>query len=89
MKKRIVILSSRSGDWEGFYVDGELIEEAEVLGEGNSRTFLLEQAEKFKFNSDDIIFSEINEKDDEILGDCGNFPKFLSELNGTYDIDNK
>lgn len=85
MKKRVVILTSQNGDWEGLYIDEELIEEGHTLGEGRYRTFLLEMAERFEFGTKDINICEVCDKDEEYLQKHGNFPSELSELEGTYD----
>lgn len=84
MMKRIIILKSQDGDWEGLYVDGNLIEEGHILGEGNNRMFLLEQAEKFNFTSKDVEWIEVNNEDDFDLLSFGSFPETLSELSGDY-----
>lgn len=86
MKKRVVILTTQSGDWEGIFIDGKRIDEGHTLGEGNSRTFLLKMSEKYKFTSNDVIECEINDDDEEKLQKYGQFPKELSTLSGNYDI---
>ena len=50
----VLILNSEEGDWEGLFIDGELIDQGHTLGEGNSATYLLEKAEEYKFTSKDI-----------------------------------
>lgn len=83
--KRVVILSDQDGDWEALYIDGKLIDEGHTLGEGNHRIYLLEQSEKYNFKSKDIIEDAVNDIDNEMVMDRGNFPKSLDELNGIYD----
>jgi len=85
MGKRVVILTTQSGDWEGLFIDGKLIDEGHHLGDGN-RNFMLEQAEKYNFKSTDILRHEINNEDEEMLCKCGSFPSTLDGLAGTYNI---
>jgi hypothetical protein len=80
----VLILSTQSGDWEGLFIDGKLIDEAEYLGEGNSRLYMLKKAEEFGFKSSDVISKTLTDEDDETLSDNGHFPKELSELDGFY-----
>jgi len=87
MVKRVVILSSQEGDWEGFFLDGKLIDEGHKLGEGRSSTYLMEQGEKYGFRSVDIIHSEVNNIDEEMLSRRGSFFQTLDELNGVYNND--
>ena len=84
MKKRVVILSTQSGDWEGLYIDGKLIDEGHVLGEGNHRLYMVEQSEIYNFKLNDIVYEEINDDDDMEMNDSGRFPEFLSDLIGSY-----
>ena len=79
-----LILQSQSGDWEGFFWNGELIDEAHTLGEGKSRTYLLEMSEKYGFSMSDLRIKEVNDEDENYLCDCGNFPNKLTDLNGEY-----
>jgi len=34
MKTKIIVLESQSGDWQGLYINGELIEQGHTLEEG-------------------------------------------------------
>jgi hypothetical protein len=86
MKKRVIILKTQDGDWEGLFIDGKRIEEGHTLGEGNSRLFLLKMAEKYDFSSRDVVECEINDEDDAEIEKWGQFPKELSTLIGKYDI---
>lgn len=85
MEKRVVILTTQCGDWEGLFVDGDLIDEGHHLGEGD-RNFMLKQAEKYDFKSSDILRCEINDTDEEMMSMSGNFPITLAGLNGIYNI---
>ncbi len=86
MKKRAVILTTQSGDWEGLFIDDNRISEGHTLGEGNSRLYLLKMAEKYNFHSSDVIVCEINDDDEAEIEKYGQFPKQLSTLTGKYDI---
>jgi hypothetical protein len=81
---KVLILSSQDGDWEGLFINGKLIDEAEVLGEGGSKTYLLEMSEKYKFSTNDVSYLDVNDEDNEELMLSGNFPTEISELIGTY-----
>jgi hypothetical protein len=82
-RKRVVILNTQEGDWEGLFVDGSLINEGHHLGEGDT-LFLLKQAEKLDFKSSDIVISTLTNDDSEYVESYGNFPQNLSELKGDY-----
>lgn len=84
MAKRIIILKTQSGDWEGLFIDGELIDEGHHLGEGKQILYLLTQSEKYKFTSKDVCFETLNDEDEEITSEYGNFPDYLETLKGTY-----
>ena len=88
MKKRVVILSSQEGDWEGLFVDGNCIDQGHHLGGGTaskSKLFLMEQSEKYKFHLSDIVYSDVTDEDEEMLQSGGWFPNTLEELSGVYD----
>lgn len=82
--KRVVILQSQEGDWEGLYVDGKCISQSHTLGEGDGKLFLLRKAKEFSFTIDDVIVKYVNNDDEEMLQDGGMFPENLDELKGTY-----
>lgn len=82
--KKVLILSSQDGDWEGMFIDGVLIDQAHVLGEGDSQIYLLEAAEKYGFTSKDVKFKTVTNKDEKDLMDSGEFPPTLGELKGKY-----
>jgi hypothetical protein len=86
MKKRVVILSTQDGDWEGLYIDGQLIDEGHTLGQGHSKTYLLRMSEEYKFTSKDIIYAELIHEDNDEANDDGCFKKSLSEFKGVYDV---
>lgn len=81
---RILVLSTQSGDWEGLFVDGVLIEEGHHLGEGTPAEFWIEKSKEYSFESKDIVYHEVNDEDEEFLDSWGRFPKNLSELKGKY-----
>jgi hypothetical protein len=83
-RKDVLILNSQSGDWEGLFIDGTLIDEGHHLGEGKSLMFLLEKAEEYNFTSKDVRFMETTDEDEDYLSCHGDFPRNLSELKGDY-----
>lgn len=85
--KYILVLSSSSGDWEGLFIDGNLIDEGHKLGGGeHAAIYWLNMSEKHSFKANDIRFAsvEYESEDDEYLDSAGSFPSKLSELKGKY-----
>jgi len=85
MNKQVLILMSPNGDWEGLFIDGILIDEGHKLGEGNSRTFLLEKAEEHNFSSKDVREITITDEDENYLNKYGAFPEKIEILKGSYE----
>lgn len=81
---KILILRTQEGDWEGLFIDNDLIDEGHVLGEGNSTTYLLEKAEEYGFSSKDIKEKELNDIDEKGIAINGCFPDSLTKLSGDY-----
>lgn len=77
-------MQSQSGDWEGLFIDGKLIDEAHTLGEGYSRLYLWRMGIKYGFLPDDIRFLCVNDVDEQYLYDYGNFPSNINDLDGKY-----
>lgn len=72
-------------DWEGLYINGELVEEGHTLNQGNSRVkYFIKLAKKYKFNLEDMEELYCTEEDEELVMDCGNFPKNINDLKGIY-----
>lgn len=84
MKSKILVLTTQSGDWEGLFIDGELISEGHNLGQGNSKKFWIDMSKKYDFLSEDIVEKELTDEDEEYMEDSGNFPNNISELKGEY-----
>jgi hypothetical protein len=80
---KVVVLSSQSGDWEGLFIDGVLIDEGHELGDGY-RFYWMQKSEQYGFKWVDISDEIVNDEDEEYLCDIGNFPKFLHDLKGNY-----
>lgn len=80
----VLILKTQSGDWEALYIEGKLIDEGHTLGEGDSRLFMLKQAELHGFKSSDVRVKELCDEDEEEVSCSGNLPNTLSELTGSY-----
>jgi hypothetical protein len=81
---KVIILTSQDGDWEGLFINGNLIDEGHTLGEGD-RAYLLEKSEEYGFTSKDIGGGEVNDEDNEYLMQFGGFPGGLSDLKGSYE----
>ncbi|QQO97020.1 hypothetical protein Nekkels1_20 [Cellulophaga phage Nekkels_1] len=84
MKKQVIILSTDSGDWEGMYINGKLIDEGHTLGEGNNKIYLLEQSEIHGFNSGDVEFKELTESDSENVANYGCMLDSISDYIDAY-----
>lgn len=79
----VVILTTQSGDWEGMFIDGELISEGHHLG-GNNRMFMMQMGEKYKFTSGMVREKYLDDNDDEMMETRGSFPKNIVDLKGEY-----
>jgi len=84
MKTEVLILKSCDGDWEGLFINGNLIDEGHTLGEGGAETYLLEKSEEYNFTSKDVKVDSVTQEDDKYLMQYGSFPSELSELKGEY-----
>lgn len=80
----VLVLTSQNGDWEGLFVNEDLVSEGHKFYDGRSRFFLLELAEKYGFTSKDVREAEVNREDDVDLYLRGSFPEKLYALKGTY-----
>ena len=80
----VIILTSQSGDWEGLYIDGELMDEGHTLGEGDSRLYLLKQAELHGFTSSDVQVKTLTDEDENYLMTIGSFPNDIDRLHDEY-----
>lgn len=80
----VLILSTQSGDWEGIYVDGKLIDESHLLGGGNSRMYLLELSEVLGFTSKDIKFKELSDEDEAEVIKSGSLEGNLYDFHSKY-----
>lgn len=70
---KVLILSSQNGDWEGLFINEKLIDQGHVLGEGDSKLYMLKAGEKYGFTSKDVVFKETTDEDESYLEDCGSF----------------
>jgi len=80
---KVLILSGQ--DWQGLYINGNLIDEGHVLGEGGATTYLLEKSEEYNFTSKDVKQSYVTDEDEQYLMEFGCFPSEQKELSGTYE----
>jgi hypothetical protein len=83
-KPKLIRLFSQSGDWEGLFVDGNLVDEGHTLGEGTAPQFWMDIAHRYGVKGSDLTDKEVTYEDNAYLYRCGRFPKTLGELNGTY-----
>jgi len=83
--KRVVILMSQDGDWEALYIDGKEVNQGHVLGEGDSKLYLLRMAKQYDFTIDDVCLKEVIDEDEDMLAMQGSFPTKLSSLKGKYE----
>lgn len=75
---RVIVVTS--DDWEGIYINGELHDEGHALGEGNRFFYLLELAEKFKFERADIEEIYLDDVIMEQIGFEGNLPQKFYDI---------
>lgn len=80
---KVIILISPNGDWEGLFIDGQLISEGHTLGQGD-RLYLLKTAEEYDFKSDDVKVITICDEDEQYLMKYGAFPERIDILKGDY-----
>ena len=74
-------------EWEGLFINGKLVEEKEVLNEGNDRVkYFLELAKKYEFNLEEMNEYWVNDKGDTFLNDYGCFPEKLYDFQGMYEL---
>lgn len=83
--EKIKVKIIRADDWEGIYIDGELIDQGHTLGDGNHTLYLLKLSEKYNFKSKDVKIYELNDEDVDEVYESGELPKKLSKLKGNYD----
>ena len=83
--KKALILQSQEGDWEGLFINGELVDEGHTLNQGTHPfIYCLQIAEKYGVVSTDVEIKYTLDEDEEYLMSYGRFPKQLSELKGQY-----
>ena len=79
----VLILSSQSGDWEGLFVNGTLIEESYELGKGD-QLFMLGMAEDFGFKLKDVYLRTLLDVDERMLQLQGCFPDSINKFKADY-----
>jgi hypothetical protein len=77
---KVTILNTQSGDWEGLFIEDDLITEGHEI----SRDEFLELDKKHHFWGNEIVHKTINDIDEETLSRRGAFFPKLSDLNGEY-----
>ena len=81
---KVYLLSTQSGDWEGLYIKGELIQEGHVLGEGKEPQFWLDIASMYGVKSDDLIIKDLEDEDNDNAESIGSLPFKFTDLVGSY-----
>lgn len=75
------VFVARSDDWEGFYINGKLIDEEHELGGADRLFWLLQISEKYGFSSQDVKTHYFeNDPVSEFLEDMGGFPPTIEDL---------
>lgn len=83
MNKAILL---KADDWEGLFVNGELVEEGHTLNEGASRIkYFLDLADEYLFNLRDMKEIWVTEEDEEIINKTGGFPVYLNQMQENYE----
>jgi hypothetical protein len=83
MKNQAIILEA--DDWEGLFINGELVQEGHLLNEGKSRlVYFVKLSKTYNFDLEKIKEFLIEDYDERYLEDNGGFPKNINELRGTY-----
>lgn len=85
--RKLLLLQTRSGDYEGLYVGKSLIEQGDKLGEGNWRQFWLGIGKAYQIGPDDLIIKELSEVDNDFVEDVGEMPDDLTAFYMTYGTD--
>jgi len=84
--KRIIVLISSDG-YEAIYIDGELYDEGNPLGEGDSQLYFLRLHEKMDWVESGHVFYASMSEDDELEA-VGEWYGSLSEYKTNYqDLD--
>ena len=81
--KKVLILQTYDG-YEALYINDQLIDQGNELGEGNSKLYMLKASEEYDFTSKDIKIVNLTEKDNDQVSSYGYFPSKLSGLSGKY-----
>lgn len=81
MNKAILI---GSDDWDGLYVNGELVEEGHSLNQGYNRiNYFTKLAKRYNFNLDELESGYVTPEYEEELEDIGSFPIDITEVKYT------
>lgn len=78
MNKALLLIAD---DWEGLYVNGQLIEEGHTLNQGYSRTkYFIKLSNLHRFDLNDLEEDELTDEEDGILDAMGGFPEKLIDF---------
>lgn len=72
----------KAEDWEGLFINGELVQEGHTLNEGENRVkYFLDLSEKYDFDIKKLEeYNVSNNYEENYLNENGGFPKLLSEV---------
>lgn len=77
--KTIAILLTSGDGYEALYINNELVLTGKPINQGFSRTkFFLNLSKKYNFNLEEMQEVELNEKDNLVVEDSGEFFQQLS-----------
>ena len=66
-----VIKLSASDGFEGFYINGSLVDVGNPLGGGNNETYLLEKSEQYNFDTIDYVSLDLEVNDEAAINESG------------------
>ena len=81
---KVLVLSTECGDWEGLYLNGNLMYERHNSNT-EDRLFFLRFAETYLVTSEDFHFGYLDMEDDYEVGMNGRFPERLDMFIGDYE----
>lgn len=85
MSKRVKVLTTQDGEWSALFIDGKLIDQDEILGEGDAIRYWVNLAVLHNFTGDDIAFHYMCDADNTECNDSGGLHvENISELEGAY-----
>ena len=81
MQRQVIILSTRSGDWEGLYIDNLLLLEGECITD--MKTLVMMQ-EKYEITPIEIVLKELGNTDSANVEEYGCMPVNIKKFKCKY-----